>query len=384
MENAESQCGDNAQTVTQPNGGAERGKSGQDASIEKVLSDLAGRMSVFSKATKDIKTLAQAVSTLREDVNTLKRKSPDESVAHTTAKKARPSTSNDDYLHNIASPPNPDGSVSPESESDDTDDELEAFMNPPGSDQTQHCDDFEELEEFFQTDEGTGEEMSARIVKISEKALKGARNKKVDEKLQALKEKHLRPKNVPLLQVPKVDEGLWRQLKREVKTVDYLQQKAIGTYGQALVPIMKAMECLQGVKEQQGAMRHVMDAFKILSLSIKVTNANRTDRIKKELQPKFRALCQNEASATNLLGDNFLEAVKKLEGTKGNLTLSTQPFLGKRGGDKGKQSSHRHNQTYGHGYRQGHKKFNNSNNNYNQPHKNYTQFKKRNQQGNKK
>lgn len=58
----------------------------------------------------------------------------------------------------------------------------------------------------------------------------GPETKKEDEKLQALKEKHLRPKNTQNLQIPKVDEGLWRKLKREVKTVDYLQQKAIANY----------------------------------------------------------------------------------------------------------------------------------------------------------
>ena len=162
-----------------------------------------------------------------------------------------------------------------------------------------------------------------------------------------------------------------------------MQQKAIANYGQALVPIIKALECLQGNKDPKQATEYVMDTFKILSLNIKITNANRTERIKKELRPKYRSLCQNEPSATHLFGDNFQEAAKKLEGTKGNMTLTYQHFLGKKGGDKNRQSPHRYNQTYGQGYKTHKKYYTHHHYNNTQQHKNQGPYKKKTQQGNK-
>ena len=77
----------------------------------------------------------------------------------------------------------------------------------------------------------------------------------------------------------------------------------------------------------------------VLCLNIKTTNAGRNERIKKELQTKFKSLCQNEASATNLFGDDFQEAVKKLEGSKANLTSSAKHFLGKKRGGPPQQAT---------------------------------------------
>ena len=71
------------------------------------------------------------------------------------------------------------------------------------------------------------------------------KSKKDEEKLQDLKQKHLRPKNAPNLQAPKIEAFLWRQLKWDVKKVDYVQQKAVLTYGQAITPLIKELKHIQ-------------------------------------------------------------------------------------------------------------------------------------------
>ena len=63
-----------------------------------------------------------------------------------------------------------------------------------------------------------------------------------------------------------------------------------------------------------------MDALKILCLTVKSTNIKRQELIKREMQPKYRDVCAKQLSATKLLGDNFLESVKKLDGIKAHLT----------------------------------------------------------------
>ena len=49
---------------------------------------------------------------------------------------------------------------------------------------------------FFQAEEGTGEEVSTEIARITEKALRGPKSKKDDEKLHELKQKHKQPINI--------------------------------------------------------------------------------------------------------------------------------------------------------------------------------------------
>ena len=183
------------------------------------------------------------------------------------------------------------------------------------------------------------------MARIIDKALRGEKALKEEEKLKALKEKHKRPKNVQNLQTPKVAEFAWREMKREVKRVDFALQKGIMDCGQAITPLAKAFELLQSNKDPETARGYVMDAFIILSLNIKATNLKRLNLIKRGLKPKYRDLCPEEPSATKLLGDNFQEVVKKLDGTKGHITLTSQNFLGKRGGGGGDrhQSSFNHN-----------------------------------------
>ena len=56
-----------------------------------------------------------------------------------------------------------------------------------------------DLEDFFQAEEGTGEEVSTQIARITEKALCGPKSKKDDEKLHELKQK--RSKNIQVLEL---------------------------------------------------------------------------------------------------------------------------------------------------------------------------------------
>lgn len=349
---------------------------GTQQSINKVVSTLQKRVAEFSQSTKDIKSLAKAVKSISDDMKSLKRKLPSEDQTNTVAK--QPCIDTDDHQINIPSSPKP--GTSTQSDSEESTDDLEEFMQEEEN-YLESADTYEDLEDYFQVQDGTGEEVGDQIAKITERALRGTKNKKDEEKLQELQQKHLRPKNIQNLQVPKVDDILWRQLKREAKNVDYLQQKAVSNYSQALIPIIKALELLKSSSgKATEATGHIMDAFKILCLNIKATNLGRTERIKRELQPKFRAICKNEASATNLFGDNFQEAVKKLEGTKSNLTSTAQQhFLGKRGGSRfSSQLSH----SFKHNYGQNHKNQNKAR--YNNNHKYQNNYKKKNQQNSRK
>lgn len=44
-------------------------------------------------------------------------------------------------------------------------------------------------------------------------------------KLQALKEKHKRPVNIANMQIPKTEQFMWKNLKKETRARDFVQFK---------------------------------------------------------------------------------------------------------------------------------------------------------------
>ena len=323
-------------------GGTERGENENNTNkVELVASRLAAqvvsRLNTDSKTSKDIQTLAQAIQTLQTDINSLKRKHTDDDGP--SPKRGCKENLTAVIENQAPSPPSPVAGTSADSETEDVDEdsdiELEHFIV---QEEIQN-DKFAELEQYFEEDDGAGEEVGEQIARISERVLRGTKTKKDGEKFQALKDKHKRPRNISNLQAPKVEEFLWGQLSKDLRTVDYYQKKAVTNYGQAMVPLIKALECINGNKQPEKVAELVMDAFKLLSLNIKLTNMNRLERVKKELHAKYVPLCEEGPSATKLLGEHFQEQAKKLESSKQNLTKNaTRPFLGKKGGERNYQS----------------------------------------------
>ena len=93
-------------------------------------------------------------------------------------------------------------------------------------------------------------------------------------------------------------EFLWGQLNKEVRIIDYYQKKAVTNYVHAMVPLIQALELINGNKRPEKVAELVIDAFNLLSLNIKLTNMNRLERVKKELHSKYVPLCEEGPSAT--------------------------------------------------------------------------------------
>ena len=189
----------------------------------------------------------------------------------------------------------------PEVSDQETDQELENFLSlgNDNDNQGQEQDFLWELEGYFVPDDGTGDEVGEQIACITNNALRNVTCKKEDntkekkdkfktdqDKLDALQKLHKRRKNIANLETPLIEEFLWQQLRRDVKTVDYHQKTAVSNYNQALVPLIKALDMMQTTKAPTQLSSYIMDAFKILSLNIKLTNQNRLDKVKRELLPK--------------------------------------------------------------------------------------------------
>lgn len=370
----------------------------------------------IDKINRNIRTLAEAFQSIKADVTTLKRKSDPEShdgsPREKQARMAATDNSGDsnktqtshgkEPIRPQSPQPTTSADYSSEVETDEEDIEDMIMLNNDTEqvDDNTDCPIFEDLENFISGQDETGPEVSERMAKIANKALRGKWVKKTaedkinqkesdEEKFANLRKKHKRPANVENLQIPKADLNLWRQLKRDTKTMDYLQHKAIANYNLAMTPLVKALDLFKNNDQQDTkvGVEYVMDAFKILGLVIKQTVIARRERIKKELLPHMKGIGEEDATATHLFGENLPETIKKLQGTKTSITTThqqTNSFLPKRGGHHNNYNHNNYNRPRQHQQRGGsHTQQNRYNNKgYQSNYQPGQQYKKKQQQNN--
>ena len=170
--------------------------------------------SQYGQTSENIKTIAEVLKYLREDVNKLKRKKQEEngpvakmncpsqsSISQPLSPQLGTSQSTDNCpsmptsQEESSRPPSPQqGPSNEDSEgAEDSDEELENYLTTR---KDEEGNIYADLEEYFQVDVGTGPSVGDKVAGISNKALRGTKTKHDDEKLQALKKKHPRPRTL--------------------------------------------------------------------------------------------------------------------------------------------------------------------------------------------
>ena len=298
---------------------AQKGGDSLSARSSAILSQLEKRITEFTNVAKTVGSMNKTLTHLQSEMDSLKRqRTPEVSADEPPNKRVVESESSDD-----------DQGYSQEEDSF----EIDQFLATEDAEEESIEDDFlESISAFFPSSEETGEDLDPALALLVEKSLKGRAE---EEKIKALALKHKRPANVEYLQVPKVDLQLWRQLPNSTKAEDHLLQKAHSTMALALIPLTKALGLVKGVKNPE-LKELIADPFKILTTGIAANTNARREKIKRDLDPKFKQICKNEGSATKLFGDHLQEEIKLLNDSRLPLTVSTsrRPFLGRRGGSQ--------------------------------------------------
>ena len=306
------------------------------ARSESVLSTLENRLQEFGNLVISVNVMNKSLTAIRSELDDIK-------ATKTGASDRREASEQPD----TAPPSKRPRTESMDTGSDDDEDPITIYMRDQEDEEEEEDPEVEDLiadlSMFFTDDEEVGPKIDEGLAKMANAALRG---KAQPEKLKKLAEKYKRPENVDNLQSPKVEEILWRQLRKDSKGIDYVLQKNQSSLSVALVPIIKAVGILHSskTKEMNPLKELITDAFKILSLSVTNNHEIRREKIKKELDPKYKGICNKEASTTKLFGDQLQESIKTMGSSKFNLTLhqsSRKSFLGKRRG--GARSFPRHN-----------------------------------------
>ena len=149
-----------------------------------------------------------------------------------------------------------------------------------------------------------------------------------NKKRESLCEKHIIPENTRLLDVPKVNEEIWRVLSLDARSKDVKLQKVQSNCLRAIVPVVRAIDHLvknQSQTDQVCIVTLLVYSLALISCASSDMNSWRRDSMKKELNHEYTALCSQQNPVTEyLFGDNITEQLKTITETN-KIGLKVRP-----------------------------------------------------------
>ena len=141
-----------------------------------------------------------------------------------------------------------------------------------------------------------------------------------NQKRESLCEKHLIPENTRLLDVPKVNEEIWRVLSLDARSKDVKLQKIQSNCLRAIVPVVRAIDHLVKNQSQtyqvdvESIVTLLVDSLVLISCASSEMNSWRRDSMKKELNHEYTDLCSQQNPVTKyLFRDNITEQLNRNE-----------------------------------------------------------------------
>ncbi|XP_060603392.1 uncharacterized protein LOC132756355 [Ruditapes philippinarum] len=247
-----------------------------ESKMEKFIKREEEILNTFSMSIKTFEAQTNKLKKIEETVSELKRKSDDDN--HNSRKKFR-----QDVATSQTSSDNDENSDSEDENSLPSGDNYEVTDLLMGNDESEsNIGILSEVEQSFAEDHKTGEPVGEKLAIVVNKALRAPTDK---EKMKALTEKYKRPENLENLQIPRVENTVWEQLRNDTKLDDASKQKTIGLLNQLLLPTIHAMEELSKAKQPDvnKISEYVGDSFKLMAHHINNINSQRKDNIKKEM-----------------------------------------------------------------------------------------------------
>lgn len=277
----------------------------------------------LSELTASINTLNASLGSMKRDIESLKR--GETGSGEIPAKRVR-LEGDDDH-------------------SDNNESLIDAFLHPEPCEAPHGEDDGFEISQFFEEETETGDAINNELAMLTNTSL---RSKAKKDKIKVMEDKHKRPNNVENLQVLKVEDVLWRQLRGQTKSSDYAIQRLQKNICLSLIPTLKLMQHLKQGGDSLTTKELVGDIYKVLVHTYVESNEARREKIRQELLPKYRKVCDEPASVTKLFGDKLEENIKKMKETSTSLTPVTnkKPFLSKRGGGMVNQNNNKRKPQY--------------------------------------
>ena len=207
-----------------------------------------------------------------------------------------------------------------EGEIDDFDALEESFQTSEETSSSPNFDTYlDELDSFFDKKEELGEALQEKIAKrVNSGLLTSAKDTKIKDTMA----KYLTPENVPALKCPILNAELWDMLPTSIRDNDKESQKIQSVLVKSLVTTSKLLSITMTAKEE-GSNIKLEEIFPLLCDQLRLGSCiygDLTQQRREKIKPHMgtmKQLCKRTTRTSNdlLFGDNFAEDVKKVEDT---------------------------------------------------------------------
>jgi len=140
----------------------------------------------------------------------------------------------------------------------------------------------------------------------------------VREEREKIKNKYVAPPSVPYSKAPVINEAVRRNMSRFSKDIDDEQRRVQSDFSGAIVPILYAMQDINGGGEVDKAKvtEHLATALALIGDASYSMSCKRRERLKSSLSKEYKELCDEKVEITSqLLGDDCDKTIKKIKET---------------------------------------------------------------------
>ena len=192
-----------------------------------------------------------------------------------------------------------------------------------------------------------GEPLLDTTAKYFDLAMEGTSDPVVDK---AINEKHRRPKNIPGLKPPQINESVYKYVSKFAKGRDKSFKGAQHMIGKTLIPTLKCLEIFENKKtSSKKKLRKIgelmMDLIKLQTASYKQMTKMRRGLLEPDLGDQFKPLFKLKTKVTDQMFGSESELgdiVKKIEASEALFTKwasKNSRGRGPRGGFRGRRNS---------------------------------------------
>ena len=185
--------------------------------------------------------------------------------------------------------------------------------------QTSRPSALDDISSFFTEEEQWGDEVSEKVATAFKMALNGKGRK---DELKNITNKHLTPKNIENLRVPKIKEEVWEFLPKRTIIRDSEDQKVVNLLVRSMSITARLLDMTFSAHSSNSSLdpkdmfELLADKTKIETATFNCVNEARRNKLKPFFKEQFKKICVKKSNSNEyLFGETLADDVKAIKET---------------------------------------------------------------------
>lgn len=164
-----------------------------------------------------------------------------------------------------------------------------------GGEELDSC--WDEIDQLYNSEERLGEPVPDRAATFMNRALRSLLSPESEKDLLA---RYLRPSNLGNLVVPRVNQAVWRDLKKRTRESDLALQRGQNCIFRGMIPLVHSLTDLNA-KHDKDNRKRLLDGLQAVALGAHHISTSRRSFMAQDIRPQFRQLCATSRPMTDML-----------------------------------------------------------------------------------